>query len=63
MMELLQECSKALSNDQKTYKSLWLIDGTHIRDVTQIPNDCKILLVSEKEPPRIITKDANIEDV
>jgi hypothetical protein len=47
MLELLHDVSGLLNGGKKYYNRLTLIDGTIIdNEITQIPEDTKILLVS-----------------
>ena len=40
LMELLQECSSMISRGEKTFLSLYTIDGKFIASLNDIPADC-----------------------
>ena len=52
LMEVLQRCSSYLSNGKKQFKSIYTMDGSFIKDLDDIPLNAKIVLVSEKPPPK-----------
>ena len=52
LMEVLQRCSSYLSNGKKQFKSIYTMDGSFIKDLDDIPLGVKIVLVSEKPPPK-----------
>lgn len=47
LMEVLQECSSQLTKGQKNFQCMYTFDGQVIKDLSQIPLDCQLLLVSE----------------
>ena len=58
-LEVLQECSKTLGKRHdptlcKEYNSMFTFeDHKLIRTLDEIPDDCKLILVSEYKPPRM----------
>ena len=50
LMEVFQECSDTFSGGQKIYQSLFTFDGQYIPSLDDIPEDCKLILVSEQPP-------------
>jgi hypothetical protein len=46
IMELLQLCSFHLRRDEAQYSSLWMLDGTPITDLNDVPEDCQVLVCS-----------------
>lgn len=62
MMELLQYCSDKMSGGKKLYQSLYTFDGNNIASLDLIPQECKIILVSEKEPSKADGLKNNIFD-
>lgn len=61
-MELLDKVSRKLYGGKKTYLSLYTFDGTLINTLEDVPDDCQILLVSEKENERPIGLLNNLYD-
>lgn len=61
MLELLFDISKLLKGEASYFNRMSLIDGTHLeQDITSIPLDCKLILVSKVpdfEPGTISFKD------
>ena len=49
-MEVFQECSDIFSGGQKIYQSLYTFDGQFIPSLDEIPEDCKLIIVSENPP-------------
>lgn len=47
MDELLQDLAYYFNGGKSSFNSLMLMDGTKISDLTQIPKDCKLLVVSK----------------
>lgn len=52
MQELLAILSFELSDDEKTYKSIWTIDGQLVRDLDSLPEDASVCLISEEPLPQ-----------
>jgi hypothetical protein len=50
-LEILQECSNKFSDGKKLYQSLYTFEGQFIPSLDEIPKGCKLVLVSEKDPP------------
>ena len=46
ILEILQECSNTLAEDDRYYESLWTLDGKQIQDLNSIDKDTKMLLCS-----------------
>jgi len=40
---------------------MWMLDGRCIRDLEQIPKECKLILVSEQPPPEVPLEDGLVE--
>jgi hypothetical protein len=53
--ELLEICSKKLSNNIKKYECFYFVNGDKIQDLKTIPNDCQLLLVSEAKKFEALT--------
>ena len=51
-MELLDKVSRILYGGRKTYMSLYTFDGIVVNTLDDVPGDCQILLVSEREDER-----------
>lgn len=47
ILEILQICSWQLTQDRKSYNSLWLLDGSQVTDLNNLPEDCEVLICSE----------------
>ena len=50
-MEIFQECSNRFSKGKKIYQSLYTFNGEHVPNLENIPEGCKLLIVSEQAPP------------
>ena len=40
---------------------MWMLDGRNVRNLEQIPKECKMILVSEQQPPEIAIEDGLVE--
>jgi len=47
LYEILQKCSEELTGGRKNFQSLWSFNGVPYSDLNDIPDDCKLMLVSE----------------
>ncbi len=52
-LEVLDFCSKALSNPvlniRKLYQALFMLDGSRVHNIKDIPGDCQVLVLSEQQ--------------
>ena len=51
-----------MSRGKKNFQSLYTIDGSYIRDLDEIPEDCQIVIVSENAPPREMMDRLNVRE-
>lgn len=50
--EVLAMASYELTDDRKTFRSIWMLDGTPIRNLDLLPRNTQVLLVSELPYPK-----------
>lgn len=48
-LEILEYCSGVVADNKKVYTVMFSVDGEIIENIDEIPDDCKVILLSENK--------------